>query len=116
MNKSMTLISDKGEALRPFATSQRADGSKVWDVTTLKCAANFYWCFVFPLMLQGEEGVREVLQILNDEFRLSMALSGKTWDAKIMFNPNPNPKKTICTALPKQICSYLNQAAGTWRR
>lgn len=35
-------------------------------------------------MLQGEEGVREVLQILNDEFRLSMALSGKTWDAKLM--------------------------------
>lgn len=29
------------------------------------------------MMLQGEEGVREVLQILNDEFRLSMALSGK---------------------------------------
>lgn len=36
-------------------------------------------------MLQGEEGVREVLQILNDEFRLSMALSGKTRDAKLMF-------------------------------
>lgn len=29
-------------------------------------------------MFQGEEGVREVLQILNDEFRLSMALSGET--------------------------------------
>lgn len=25
---------------------------------------------------QGEEGVKEVLQILNEEFRLSMALSG----------------------------------------
>ena len=30
-------------------------------------------CVIF----QGEEGVREVLQILNDEFRLSMALSGE---------------------------------------
>lgn len=29
------------------------------------------------LVFQGEEGVREVLQILNDEFRLSMALSGE---------------------------------------
>lgn len=28
------------------------------------------------MIFQGEEGVREVLQILNDEFRLSMALSG----------------------------------------
>lgn len=30
------------------------------------------------VIFQGEEGVREVLQILNDEFRLSMALSGKS--------------------------------------
>lgn len=29
------------------------------------------------MIFQGEEGVREVLQILNDEFRLSMALSGE---------------------------------------
>ncbi|XP_049583145.1 2-Hydroxyacid oxidase 2 isoform X3 [Syngnathus scovelli] len=31
---------------------------------------------VWGLAYKGEEGVREVLQILNDEFRLSMALSG----------------------------------------
>lgn len=36
------------------------------------------YLFFKKMMLQGEEGVREVLQILNDEFRLSMALSGKT--------------------------------------
>ena len=30
------------------------------------------------MIFQGEEGVREVLQILNDEFRLSMALSGES--------------------------------------
>lgn len=54
----------------------------------LKYKTNFYWCdfshmaylviYFLKMMLQGEEGVREVLQILNDEFRLSMALSGKT--------------------------------------
>nr|XP_010782805.1 PREDICTED: uncharacterized protein LOC104956923 [Notothenia coriiceps] len=31
---------------------------------------------VWGLAYKGDEGVREVLQILNDEFRLSMALSG----------------------------------------
>ncbi|KAJ0070095.1 hypothetical protein NL108_002412 [Boleophthalmus pectinirostris] len=31
---------------------------------------------IWGLAYKGEEGVREVLQILNDEFRLSMALSG----------------------------------------
>ncbi|KAM8857494.1 2-Hydroxyacid oxidase 2 isoform 2-T2 [Synchiropus picturatus] len=31
---------------------------------------------VWGLAYKGEEGVRQVLQILNDEFRLSMALSG----------------------------------------
>ncbi|XP_077947000.1 2-Hydroxyacid oxidase 2 isoform X5 [Gasterosteus aculeatus] len=31
---------------------------------------------VWGLAYKGEEGLREVLQILNDEFRLSMALSG----------------------------------------
>ncbi|MEQ2252210.1 Hydroxyacid oxidase 2 [Ilyodon furcidens] len=31
---------------------------------------------VWGLAYKGEEGVREVLQILNDEFRLSMALAG----------------------------------------
>uniref|UniRef100_A0A3Q4BV23 (S)-2-hydroxy-acid oxidase n=1 Tax=Mola mola TaxID=94237 RepID=A0A3Q4BV23_MOLML len=31
---------------------------------------------VWGLAYKGEEGVKEVLQILNDEFRLSMALSG----------------------------------------
>lgn len=35
---------------------------------------DYRWYLVF----QGEEGVREVLQILNDEFRLSMALSGES--------------------------------------
>lgn len=36
------------------------------------------YCSIF----QGEEGVREVLQILNDEFRLSMALSGEICEMK----------------------------------
>ncbi|XP_055500233.1 hydroxyacid oxidase 2 isoform X5 [Leucoraja erinacea] len=31
---------------------------------------------VWGLAYKGEEGVKEILQILNDEFRLSMALSG----------------------------------------
>lgn len=34
-------------------------------------------------IFQGEEGVREVLQILNDEFRLSMALSGELMIASV---------------------------------
>lgn len=34
------------------------------------------------MILQGEEGVKEVLQILNDEFRLSMALSGERCEIK----------------------------------
>lgn len=38
------------------------------------CDSDYCPCVIF----QGEEGVREVLQILNDEFRLSMALSGET--------------------------------------
>lgn len=48
----------------------------------------WFFCVAFfpPMMLQGEEGVREVLQILNDEFRLSMALSGKTRDAKRLLS------------------------------
>lgn len=55
------------------------------------------------MMLQGEEGVREVLQILNDEFRLSMALSGKTWDAKLMFFLRWKIDKQILrTHLPQQ--------------
>lgn len=44
-----------------------------------------------PLVFQGEEGVREVLQILNDEFRLSMALSGERVTTKenvFVFFPN----------------------------
>ena len=41
-------------------------------------------CVIF----QGEEGVREVLQILNDEFRLSMALSGESCDVKILNQSN----------------------------
>ncbi len=36
-----------------------------------------YSYYVSCVIFQGEEGVREVLQILNDEFRLSMALSGE---------------------------------------
>ncbi|XP_048459049.1 2-Hydroxyacid oxidase 2 [Rhincodon typus] len=31
---------------------------------------------VWGLVYKGEEGVKEILQILNDEFRLSMALAG----------------------------------------
>ncbi|XP_014842039.1 PREDICTED: hydroxyacid oxidase 2 [Poecilia mexicana] len=38
------------------------------------------------VIYQGEEGVREVLQILNDEFRLSMALSGCRNVAEISRN------------------------------
>lgn len=51
---------------------------------------------------QGEEGVREVLQILNDEFRLSMALSGELMIASVSkslikhcFCP-PRPSPTGC--------------------
>ncbi|MEQ2176054.1 Hydroxyacid oxidase 2 [Goodea atripinnis] len=36
---------------------------------------------VWGLAYKGEEGVREVLQILNDEFRLSMALAGNLTSA-----------------------------------
>lgn len=42
-------------------------------VYSINCCIHEKW----PLIFQGEEGVREVLQILNDEFRLSMALSGE---------------------------------------
>lgn len=34
--------------------------------------------FIYSMFDQGEEGVREVLQILHDELRLSMALSGQS--------------------------------------
>ena len=55
---------------------------------------------VFSLAAEGEAGVRKVLQMLRDEFELTMALSGCTslreitrdhivtdWD-----HPRPNPR------------------------
>lgn len=60
-------------------------------------------------MLQGEEGVREVLQILNDEFRLSMALSGKT-------RMNEPWWCSRASTSNEGVCSLLVQAAGTWQR
>lgn len=67
------------------------------------CAHGLFSYLFLKIMLQGEEGVREVLQILNDEFRLSMALSGKTWDAKLMFFLRWKIDKQILrTHLPQQ--------------
>lgn len=33
--------------------------------------------FTLSLLVQGEEGLQDVLRILQDEFRLSMALAGE---------------------------------------
>lgn len=64
------------------------------------------------VIFQGEEGVREVLQILNDEFRLSMALSGETCDAK--------PLKLLIYLCQNKYSNIiyiaLIQAAGTWQK
>lgn len=50
--------------------------------------------------------MREVLQILNDEFRLSMALSGELMIASVSKSLI---KHYFCPPLPPQ-------AAGTWRK
>lgn len=67
--------------------------------------SNYGSCVIF----QGEEGVREVLQILNDEFRLSMALSGKRCAIKLK-----KKKKNYHPCY--MFCLYPNQAAGTWQK
>lgn len=69
----------------------------------------FYEKKLIIIMLQGEEGVREVLQILNDEFRLSMALSGKT-------RMNEPWWCSRASTSNEGVCSLLVQAAGTWQR
>ncbi|KAJ8350929.1 hypothetical protein SKAU_G00260590 [Synaphobranchus kaupii] len=49
-----------------------AEGRGPWSQVCFHWQAGGVW----GLAYKGEEGVREVLQILNDEFRLSMALAG----------------------------------------
>lgn len=73
------------------------------------------------MIFQGEEGVREVLQILNDEFRLSMALSGESqmlldnWITILKYAcAKISTSIFYCMSSETTITFYLIQVVETW--